>query len=131
MCSQSGSRTAVREHFSLIWATFIFEYWLLIIADHLFMMSGITLAILALKATSERVHRFQTRLSMAGLSAQPIDLQHGQHACKNDRISFDQNLNISNDREQDLEQSEEEMTLEYDVGSQHAMPYQMKTSVLF
>ena len=44
--------------------------WTLVGANLLFAIMGITLAILALLATSDRVHQVQTRLSIAGITAQ-------------------------------------------------------------
>jgi hypothetical protein len=66
-------------------------FWLLVTANLLFVLLGLSLSVLAARATSQEVHQVHTRLSTTGIAAQLFDWQHSRRAIKDDFELFKEN----------------------------------------
>ncbi|KAH6644208.1 hypothetical protein C7974DRAFT_439475 [Boeremia exigua] len=64
--------------------------WLLVVANSIFTVLGLAIAVIAAKAASPRTHQAQIRLSTSGLAAQLFASPHARREAKNDAELFQQ-----------------------------------------
>jgi hypothetical protein len=62
--------------------------WLLVVANMLFALFALVLAILATQSTAPEIHQVQTRLCTAGIVAQLFDPDHARRAAEGDYELF-------------------------------------------